>query len=255
MTEAAERVHPASPQRRQQARREGHVARSRDLASSAALLAGLLALQYGSRGLIDFFGVFARDQFSGQPWSFANPQTVVLQWRQLIEGLAQSLLPLLALIFLASVLGHVGQTGFLFLPQRLAPDWSRVSPARTLEKLFSWTHLAELGFGLLKAAAIVAVVAYSLGGGWSQWIAVGSLDPFATARVMLEISLETGVRVASVLLLLGIMDYLWQRYRVERELRMSNEELREELRQQQSDSQAAGRRSQIQRASSRRRAA
>jgi flagellar biosynthetic protein FlhB len=219
------------------------------------LLAGLLALQYGSRGVVEFFAVFARDQFGRQPWMQTSAEEVIAQCRQIMEAVGQSLWPLFALIFAVSILAHLGQTGFLFLPRRALPQGSRVNPMRSLQKLISANHLAGVAFGLLKAILIVAVVAGSLWNAWNRWIAVGSLSPLATAGVMVELVLAIGVRIAAALLLLGVVDYLWQRYRFEQGLRMSSEELREELRQQQSDSQLARRRRQRQRVSAQRRAA
>ena len=243
-----ERIHPASPRRRQEARQQGHVAKSRDLATAAVLLGGLLILAYGGGSLIQFFGRFTRDQLSGRPWNGANQETLVAQWQQLTSSLGSVLLPLFGLLVLVGLLAHLGQTGFLFVPARLAPQWSRMNPVETWKRLFSLAHASSLGIGLLKAVAVVSVIIWSLWSHRAQWMALGTIPAPALAKGWLEILLWTCIQVACVLLVLGVFDYAWQRWRYEQQLRMTDEELREELRQQAGDPQLARTRRERQRA-------
>jgi flagellar biosynthetic protein FlhB len=237
MTNPAERIHPASPRRRQQAREQGQVAKSRDLAQAVVLLCGVAGLIYGGSGIARFFGQFARNQWSGPSWQTANAEQVVSQWNQTIASLAQSLLPLLLLLLAVGVVVHLGQTGFLIRPDRLVPQWSRLNPATGIQRLFSADPFVGLAFGLLKVAAVLVVVGWSC---WSQrerWLGLAAQETPALAAGFLELVLWMTVKAAGALLVLGVIDYAWQRWRFEQKLRMTPEELREELRQQEGDPQ------------------
>ena len=73
MEESGEKSQDATPHRRQQAREEGQIVQSQDLAAAIILLAGLLLLLALGGGLVEFFGNFAHRQLGGDPWLSANP--------------------------------------------------------------------------------------------------------------------------------------------------------------------------------------
>ena len=77
--------------------------------------------------------------------------------------LAVGVLPVLGLLLLGAILTHMGQFGFLYLPQKVALDWQRINPLQNYGRIFSLTNVVHLGFGLLKVLLIVAVA------GWCLW--------------------------------------------------------------------------------------
>src|SRR5512140_290138 len=90
----------ATPHRRQQAREEGQVARSQDLASAVELILGLLCLQMLGGGLIDYLGQLAREQLGGAPALSADVDFAVSQWNRTLLSLVRCALPILGLIML-----------------------------------------------------------------------------------------------------------------------------------------------------------
>src|SRR5688500_14979598 len=110
-----EKSQDATPHRRQQAREEGHVARSQDLASSALLLGGTVLLLYLGQGIVEFFFDFTRAQLAGEAGVVTDVGLITSQWQQLVLSLAKVVLPILLLLFVMAVLLNVMQVGFLFL--------------------------------------------------------------------------------------------------------------------------------------------
>ena len=96
-----------TPHRREQARREGHVARSRDLASAGMLLLalGILAMLGGS--LAGFLIDLCRNQLGGRPWLTADADFAVAEWNAIFLGLGRRLLPVLGLMLLAGIAVNV----------------------------------------------------------------------------------------------------------------------------------------------------
>src|SRR6478609_9414991 len=159
-----DKTHEATPYRRQKAREEGQVVRSQDLASAGLLIAGLLVLWYFSGSLADSLARLATEHLGGDAWLTIDPQTAAHHTLVLAARLAISVLPILALLMLGAILTHLGQFGFLYLPEKVALDWQRINPLQNYSRIFSVSNAVHLGFGLLKVMLIVAVAAWSLWG-------------------------------------------------------------------------------------------
>ena len=83
---------------------------------------------------------------------------VIAESHTVVNLLGMALLPVVSLLALAGVFSSVFQVGFLFVPSRLSPDVSRLSPISGLGRIFSMTGAMKLGFGMFKIT-IVAIVA------------------------------------------------------------------------------------------------
>jgi flagellar biosynthesis protein FlhB len=236
-----------TPHRRQQARREGHVAKSQDLGSAAVLLAGLAALLMLGGGLVGFLVEFCRNQLGGQPWLAADPQFAVSQWNATLWALARYLAPILGLLCLAGVAAQVLQVGFLFLPQRLAFDLARLNPLQGLRRIFSAANAVHLGFGIVKLSIVLAVGGVALYGQRTAILGMTELAPAAIGLQMAEIVVWTALKVGGALLVLALLDYAYQWWRHERDLKMTPQELREELRNLEGNPQLIARRKQVRR--------
>ena len=146
-----------TPHRRQQARQEGHVAKSQDLGSAAMLLLGVGVVMMLGGGLVGFLVNYCRSQLGGQPVLTVNAESVASQWNATLWALGRYLLPILGLLCLAGVAVNVLQTGFLFLPQKLSFDLSRISPIRGWQRIFSAGGMVHLGFGMFKLIVVFTV--------------------------------------------------------------------------------------------------
>jgi flagellar biosynthetic protein FlhB len=242
-----EKIHPATARRRQQARAAGQVARSHDLVAALLWLGALGALFWWGGDLVQYLGQLTRQQLGGHVCLAADADLVVQWWHTTVYGAGQVLLPVLGLLVAIAVVAHLVQGGWLFLPHKLAADAQRVDPWRGLGRMFSANNLTRWLFGLLKALAVVAV------GGWTLWaerhslLQLGALDVRPLVAVVCELLFWTGLKIALVLLAIGLLDYGYQRWRLERDLRMTTQELREELKVLQGASVMNQRRSQLRR--------
>jgi len=244
---AGEKTLEPTPHRRQQARQEGHVARSLDLASSAMLLlAATIVLWFGG-SLAGFLVEYCRGRLGGPFEVVADQAYCVGLWNALLGSLGRLLLPILGLIFLAGVAVNVLQTGFLFLPQRLALDFSRISLIRGWQRIFSAGGMVRLGFGLMKLGVVAVVAGMVLYNQRNAFWKLASLTPTALAVQMSQLLLWTMLKIGAALFVLAILDYVYQWRRHEQDLKMTPQELREELKNLEGDPKAIARRKQMQR--------
>jgi len=242
-----EKSQEATPFRRQKAREEGQVARSQDLASAALLVGATLTMMYFLRGVTRYLGVLTERQLGDAAWLRADPHFVVAQSDTVLIKLAQVLLPIFGLLLILAILVHLLQVGILFVPQKLAPDLSRISPLKGAARLFSLSNVVRLGFGLFKITVVAAVAAWSI---WDHHGAILSMTVMPIAQlvaVLSDILLGTCLRIGMALLVLAIFDYAYQRWKHEQDLRMTTQEVREEMKTLQGDPQVLARRRFLQR--------
>ena len=242
-----DKTREATPYRRQKAREEGQVVRSQDLASAGLLIAGLLILGYFSRGLADSLARLTSEHLGGAAWLSTDSQTVV-QHSLLVAGrLAAGLLPVLGLLLFGAIITHMGQFGFLYLPQKLALDWQRINPLQNYGRIFSISNVVHLGFGLLKVLLIIAVAGWGLWGERGRLMNLSAESSAEIGAYLIQVLLWTSLNIGGSLAVLALFDYGYQYWKHEQDLRMTTQELKEEIKTQNGDPQIAARRKQIQR--------
>jgi flagellar biosynthesis protein FlhB len=224
-----EKTIEATPHRRQRARDEGHVAKSQDLVSAIVLLLGLSALAMLGGGLAQALGGYFKQQLGGNAWLSADPQFITAQWQATLEAIGGRVLPLFILLVVAAAGANFAQVGFLFLPSKASPDLARLNPVLGFQRVFSLVNLERVFLGMVKTAAIIAVAYASLRQDWPKIMGLTTLATPQIAAALCQIVLSVGLKVAAALVVLAILDYAFQRWSFERDLRMTPQELREEM--------------------------
>ena len=245
--EFGDKTHEATAHRRQQAREEGQIVKSEDLASAALLVAAVLILGYFGSSMAESLGRVTQEHLGGEAWLRLDRQDLANRSLQLTWELGKSLVPVLGLVMLAGILVHMGQVGFLFLPQKLALDIQRINPLSNASRIFSMTGAVHLGFGLLKIGVVCVVAAWSLWGERGRLMMLMDQSSGEIAAYMFSVLFWTCLKIGAALLVLALFDYGFLWWKQETDLRMTTQELREELKTQQGDPQIAARRKAVQR--------
>jgi flagellar biosynthetic protein FlhB len=236
---AEERGHSRSEaptlRRREEARKQGQVALSTDLSSSLMLLAAVFWLWLAARqlagGLLrdvraDLAGIYRSD--------FGSEQAQALCLSLLARG-GTLLGAFLAVMVVAGLAVNLLQVGFYVAPGLIAPKWSRVSPAAGWSRLVSGAAWMRGLISLLKLAAVAATAVWVLHARVWQIGGLGQGDLATAAAGAWDIVLRLVLAVAAALVLIGLADYAFQRWRHEQSLKMSREEIREELKREEGD--------------------
>jgi flagellar biosynthetic protein FlhB len=224
-----EKKHAATPQRRKQAQEQGRFAVSREVNAALMLLTGLGILWFsGSRIVSSLMATMqACWKLDGPPR--AEPAYMLEALIQSLRVSLQSLLPLLVGVFLIALMCYALQTRFFMAQGHLRLHFDKLNPWSGLLRFVQSASWSSLFFALLKQAVIVVIIAWNLYQNWSAIIRAGSLEAAPMALLMAEVLCLTFVQIACVFVLLGAVDYGWQWWRHEQSLRMTDEELREEL--------------------------
>lgn len=242
-----ERTEPATPRRRQEARERGHVARSADLATAAVLLAGVLALEFTGRSYVEGLTGAVAGVLGGLDGIDGGRESLALHFGGAVSAAFLGLLPFVAVVAAAAAGIQLLQVGFLWTGKPLVPQAERLDPAEGLRRLFSGRSLARLLAGLLKTAVVAAAVLLTI---WAERLRLAGLSGLGfedIVRYGAGTVFLVSLRAALALLGLGILDYAYQRWQYERDLRMSRAEVREELRRYEGDPRVRERRLGVQR--------
>lgn len=246
--ESGEKTHDATPHRRQQAREQGQVAYSQDLGSAALLLVGVLVLSYYGYAVIDHVMLFMERQLSTGGGSLvADDRLLITHGASVLKTFGVSMLPILAVMTVAGALSTVLQIGLLFVPEKVQPDVTRLSPLAGLERIFSLQGVVKLGFGMIKILIVCAVAATVIQGRWNEILYASELDLPDLGRLLIEVIFATALWVGATLFALALLDYGFQKWKFEQDLMMTHQEIREEMKNMQGDPQIISRRRQIQR--------
>lgn len=242
-----ERSESATPKRREEARERGHVAKSQDLSSAVVLLAAVAALWFFGRDLAGGLAGAVSGSLGNLAVMDGDSENLLLHFGGALTAVLLGFLPFLITVFLAAFAVNLAQVGFLWSTESLAPDLNRLNPVAGLGRLLSFKGLARLISGLLKVVIVGSVVGWTI---WNERARLMDLGGFVFESLMgtaVELMFTLSFRAALALLVLAILEFGYQRWQYERDLRMSKHEVREELKRFEGDPRIRERRRAIQR--------
>jgi flagellar biosynthesis protein FlhB len=228
--DSSDKTEKPTPKRLREAREKGQVAKTQDLATWVSMLAttSLLQLTFhrGATALTEMLHEMAI-VIAHPDQAAANRFAASAMW-----AAAGVIAPILIGMMLIALFANVAQVGFKPTSKKMKPDFSRLNPFRGIKRMVGMQTWWELGKALAKTALLVAVAwpavlhaMHTLTGGTVS-------DAFEIAGLVAETALTIVRNVAVVGLAIAGADYAYQKRRVMKELRMTRQELREELKQQ-----------------------
>jgi flagellar biosynthesis protein FlhB len=243
--EQGERTESPTQRRREESRERGQVAHSADLSSALVLLGALGALNFlGGRIFTQLAAMTADllDVSDAPAWDIGQ---VGQTFRTCLWGTATILVPLLATIMVSAILSNLLQTGLLFTGEPLKPNLSKISPLAGLKRMFSRRSLVRLGMSMGKVAIVGAVGYVTIAGGIERILATSGMAYQQVVTLAGEMVLALCLRIAVVLLVLALLDYIFQRWQHEQDLMMTRQELKEDLKRMEGDPQIRARRQRV----------
>ncbi|HUI83868.1 MAG TPA: EscU/YscU/HrcU family type III secretion system export apparatus switch protein [Candidatus Binatia bacterium] len=246
-----DRTERATPRRREKAREQGRVARSRELGGALTGFAGLLVVLWTSAGELQRWRQSWRSWTELAWQSDFSAGTPLLAWTA-VAALRWIVVPL-GLVWALAVASSVAQGGFVFSAQALTPDIARMSPVKKLGQMFSLAGLAPVTKSLLPFSVLLYLGMAVLARDRELLTGSARMPVAMLATLAYQDALEICWKSTLVLLLWSGIDYLLQRQKLERNLRMSRQELRDEYRETEGNPTVKARLRRLQRQMRRRR--
>lgn len=243
--ETGDKTEAPTPRRREEAREKGNVARSADLTSAAILVGGLILLNWYGGKIFGAMSAVVLQMLGKASFASVDSRTATDGIIGLLFMVGGALAPLLVGLILIAIIVNVAQVGLHLTPEKLAPNLSALNPLAGFGRLFQGQGLMKLVMGILKMT-LVALTAYSaVHGRLNQIIGVERLPFLQTFYLGAEVLYNIGLRVGLLLIVLALIDYVWQRFQMEKSLRMTKQEVKDEMRRMEGDPKLKMRRRQI----------
>jgi flagellar biosynthesis protein FlhB len=229
----AEKTEKATPKKQGEAFHKGQIAKSMDLNGAVVLLAALMALSaFGPRILDEMeTAMLSVIQLVAHP-EVVDQKGIGSLFMMIGKHVALGALPVVAVCMVSGLVINVIQVKPRIKRKVLKPDPKRLNPVSGLKNLFSPNSLVELAKNLVKIGLVGAIVAATLLPKLDELAALVGTPAQDLLPQLCQIVFTLAQRAAIVYLAIGFADLLWQRYRIEKSLRMEKKEVQDEAKQQ-----------------------
>ncbi|MFW6239591.1 MAG: EscU/YscU/HrcU family type III secretion system export apparatus switch protein, partial [Thermodesulfobacteriota bacterium] len=231
---SGEKTEEATPKKREEARKEGQVAYSTEVNTIGLLLVGCsLLLLFGPQLYQALVGVVRRTLTDLLHLELRDPE--VLRMLAFMCGKPLGLtFAVVGLLFIAGLVLSLAQVGIHFTSKPLVPKLSRIDPMQGLKRIFGLRGLMRTVFAVVKLTLVVAVAWAVL----AEAIRSRMFFNFAVEQRLddtMALLIGLAFKLIAVLALIAMADFLYQRFQHNKELRMSKQEVKEELKQSDGD--------------------
>ncbi|WP_372784930.1 flagellar biosynthesis protein FlhB [Phenylobacterium sp.] len=251
--DAASKTEEPTSRRLQQAAEKGEVVKTPDLPALASLAAASSVVALGGGGFANHM-VVALKPF------LAEPETMVLGGQGGMHVLYISLMaaapPMAAVLAAACVAGvaaNLVQTGFSFHPEKLALDFSKLSPTAGFKRVFGLDGAAQFFKSLVKVFLTAVLAWWVLHPHLPELENLSGMEPVAMMGFATDILRRLLFAVVAFLLIVAGADWFWQRQRFMSRMRMTKEEVKEDFKTSEGDPHIKARQRQLRNERSRRR--
>jgi flagellar biosynthetic protein FlhB len=224
-----EKTEAPTPRRRAEARQRGEVARSPEVNNGIGILVGFLVLRATGPTLAGQLAGLMRSWLSHQGKALVQPEFFRAELVKALVPIVLASLPLLAALLASGMLASTAQVGMLFTAQPLKPSFDRINPLAGARRLFSTRGAVSAAKAMLKVGAACLVAYLSLRQEAARLPSLSRVDLGAGVLLLWGACCDAGVRIGLLMLVIAGADYLIQWREHEKNLRMTRQELIEEL--------------------------
>ncbi len=220
--------HPTA-RRLSKAREEGQVARSIDLSAAAVTTGAMALIMYLGHALFQRMTHLFAQGFQFDRITLDRPQMLIgLFGAQLFEGLI-IVLPILVFTLIAALVTNMSMTGIHFSPKAFAPKWSKLDPIKGMSRIFGKHAWVELAKSILKFVAVSGILWLCVSHFLSTLLALGLMDLEPALNQAGYMLVRVGLWVSMGLVLLAMIDVPYQRYTYFKGLKMTKQEVKDEM--------------------------
>lgn len=256
--EGGEKTEDPTSKKLSDARKEGKVAKSKEIVNGVSLLGFFIAL----RVFLSFAGIRIAEIFR---WIYTLfPDIVNMKggltvqaftgiFRSLLGKTLIILLPFLVIGFSADFVTNLVQVGWKPTMKPLEPKLSKFNPISGFKRIFSKQSIVNLLFAIAKILLVFYIAYTSIKGQAKTIFLLYDISLNAALSLIFQIIVDTGIRISVVYIVLGLVDYGYQRYKFKDDMKMTKQEVKDEYKNTEGDPQIKGKQRQRMMESSQRR--
>jgi len=232
---AGEKTEKATPKKRQETRRKGQVAKSADVNTAILLLSVFFTLMVFGGFLLDRILAFLKHSFTQYVSITPTEQSVQQVFIELSLEAAIVLAPIMIVALIAGVVANLMQVGFLFSTESIHMKLSKLDPIQGFKRIYSIRALVELIKSILKIVIVGGVTFAILWFRIEDILSLPQKTVGAALIILAKLTVQMGLFAGGALLFLSFLDYLYQRFDYEKNIRMSKQDIKDEYKKTEGD--------------------
>ncbi|MCR4694222.1 MAG: flagellar biosynthesis protein FlhB [Pseudobutyrivibrio sp.] len=257
--EGGEKTEEPTSKKLSDARKEGKVAKSKEIANGVSLLAFFISLKiffgYAGDGFSNVFrkvyGIIP-DVVNHSPGGLTI-QTIVSIINEMILDMALIALPFMAFSFIANLVAEIVQVGWKPTLKPLQPKLEKFNPINGFKRIFSKQSLVNLLLALAKLGLIFYISFMGVKDQVQNLFIIYDISLFAALSLIYEIIIDIGIRISIVYIILALVDYAYQRWKFKDDMKMTKQEVKDEYKNTEGDPQIKGKQRRVMMEASQRR--
>ncbi len=254
-----EKTEPATDKKKDDARKEGQVAKSRELGGAISLFVMFLVLKiYIGRLGTSFLEVF-KESYDRIPEMVKPAEGMIIPreyagvMNRMIIKILLMLLPFLAVSFAVAFIVDLVQVKWKPTAKPMQPKFSKLNPVNGVKRLFSVEKLIDLLKSLLKLIIIGYMAYTTIKDEAAQLFLLYDMQLISAINLFGNIVLNMALKICAVYLIIGVVDYVYQKHKFNEDLKMTKQEVKDEWKNAEGDPQIKGKQRQRMQEASRRR--
>lgn len=232
-----ERTEAATPRRRQEARKKGQVGKSNEVASALVILIGFSILV--AYGPYMFSAIMKWMAWTLSPEVLARMRltetNVAFLFVEMFYFCARVLAPLVIVLMVMGIISNVLQVGLLFSTHPITPNFAKLNPFQGFKRLFSLRSVQELFKSLIKIGIVGYISFGAIRAAVPDFVAMMDTDIGAMASMLSRIIAILAFKVSLALVILALLDYMYQKWEFEKSIKMTKQEIKDEYKQREGD--------------------
>ncbi len=231
--DSGDKTETATVKKRQDLRKKGQVNQSKEIPAILMLLSIFASMRvFGDflyREMVSTFHFFYQESLSSM--NFEENAEIIRLFSYAALQIVKMSGPFLLIAMFMGGIGSVIQVGFMFTLDPLIPKFSKINPFAGLKRMFSARSLFETVKATFKIAIVIMVAWMSISAELGNMAGLISLDLMSIIAYMLNTTLNVALKVTFALLVIAIIDFIFQYRQHEKEIKMSKQEVKEEYKQ------------------------
>jgi flagellar biosynthetic protein FlhB len=224
-----------TPKKREDARRKGQVARSRELPSIAVLMSGLIALLISGAYMYSQIQIMTGKVFSTVAGGDLNHAVDLIFVKEILIIFILIMAPLMAANFATAIFANVLQVGFMASIESIKPKLSKLDPIKGSKRLLSMQSVNELFKSLSKLGIVGTVAYFSIKAEMENVYSLIDMELPAIMSYILYSIMKIFIKCVLAMIVIVVADYAFQKWQFEKQLKMSKKEIRDELKSTEGD--------------------
>ena len=230
-----EKTEPATPYRKQEARKKGQVAKSSDL-NAAVIVMAIIVVLYSFRG-------YLAENITGYiQYIFSKEMSIALSSSQFFNLYKLTLYlclkimaPLFGAVIIVGLLVNFMQVGMVVSFEGMQPKLSHINPIEGFKRIFSKRALFEFIKTLLKVFVIGLIIYDLVKKVFPKILTLSNMNLAASTDYLIKLIFRVSITAAAAFLVIAILDFVYQKWEFGRSLRMSIDEIKKEMKQTEGD--------------------